>query len=110
MKKAGVLLYFLVFILCVIGCSTKDEHFNNSSLNQNFPVPKTAELQEKKENSEEYTLKDVKEENGLPDYYRKEIERRGWAEIDRLGSKYTFQNGNKKINLIVLTEKILIQL
>ncbi|MEC0373728.1 hypothetical protein [Paenibacillus chibensis] len=79
-------------------------------LNQDFPVPKTAELQEKKENSEAYALKEVKEENGLPDDYRQEIENRGWTEVDRLGSKYTFQNGDKKINLIVLTEKFLIQL
>lgn len=108
-RKFGILC-IMIFILCVIGCSPKDEPFNHSSLNQDFPVPKTAELQEKQEYSEEYAFKDVKEENGLPDYYRKEIERRGWVEADRLGSKYTFQNGDKKIHLIVLTEKIIIQL
>lgn len=101
---------FSDLILCVTGCSPKDEPFNHSSLNQDFPVPKTAELQEKQEYSEEYAFKDVKEENGLPDYYRKEIEKRGWVEADRLGSKYTFQNRDKKIHLIVLTEKIIIEL
>ncbi|MFD0711981.1 hypothetical protein [Paenibacillus sp. GCM10027626] len=102
-KLAWLLLCLLLLTLLIAACSNRS--FHSSGLEKDFPVPSQAKLVDNGKSSESYTLTSLKEEEGLPEYYRAEIEDKGWKEVDRMGGKYVFAKDGRKLNLVIVTEK-----
>jgi len=86
--------------------------FRGSAVNNNFPVPKGAELtrQEIKEGYEQYEWNPASEENGLPVYYMIVIRIWGWKQESRFGATTYYEKQRAKISVTSLTECLFISI
>lgn len=103
------LIFLIVNVVCLFylsSCSNANNSFQSSEIAEDFPIPREAKLISFDKTSEQYTLTNVTEEDGLPESYRTEIEIRNWKEVDRLGAKYVFEKNGHKISLFIFTGKI----
>ncbi|UUZ78998.1 hypothetical protein LJK88_27540 [Paenibacillus sp. P26] len=104
--KSLFLLISISALWCILGCTDKETSYIFSKIEPEFPVPANAKLENATSTSEVYFVKHLREEDGLPDHYRQQIENGGWKETNQMGAKFTFEKGPKKVNIIVLTEKL----
>ncbi len=69
-----------------------------------FPIPKSAEVTNQWSGFAEYDWAPASEEDGLPFYYKWQIEWNGWKEVSREGSLTTYEKDNHQINVISQTD------
>lgn len=99
----------LLTLIALTGCSlSSQDQFVGSAIDQDFPVPKEAIKTEHKSNNPNliyvaYELKGLNFEEGIPDYYHREIEKWGWTEKNeaQLGALYVFEKNNKTIHMTI---------
>ncbi|CAM3092392.1 hypothetical protein PASE110613_16370 [Paenibacillus sediminis] len=103
-----ILIMLLIFLA---GCSqheTSWTSFEGSAIDKGFPVPKEANKTDHTSNNPKmdyvrYSLNGLKEMNGIPDAYLKEIQTWGWTEheSERMGNMRAFQKGTQMIHIAV---------
>lgn len=109
MRRTFLLLVLVFTFFYTSGCAANNPNFFHSAIHSEFPVPGKAKLIKDTAESETYSFKGMNEEDGLPLFYRTEIEKNGWQETDMLGGRYTFTKDKKNIYLYIQQEKIVIK-
>jgi hypothetical protein len=101
-KKLGKLIIFagLLIVITFIFLFS----FRESEEFKGFPVPKTAELTEKKSKLEKYKWDSASEENGLPLRYQFMIKLWGWEKVDQMGALTTYEKNGAQVGVISLTD------
>ncbi|WP_338780624.1 hypothetical protein [Metabacillus sp. FJAT-52054] len=101
----------LIFILQGCSSNAHAENFKQSSIESTFPIPADAKEIKKKEDSAVYSLKGMKEEEGLPKAYLAKLEEDGWKESksEQLGAMQTFKKDGKTIKVTSLTDKLTLE-
>ncbi|WP_379137135.1 hypothetical protein [Paenibacillus sp. sgz500958] len=104
-----------LFILCIIvgllaGCGTKEpswQSFEGALNEKSFPVPKEANSPDRTTTNVamdyvRYSLPGLKEKQGIPEPYLKEIEAWGWSEQDdEKGTSRVFQKDGLSVHITV---------
>jgi hypothetical protein len=101
-KKLGKLIIFpglLISITFIFLFS-----FRESQEFKGFPVPKTAELTEKKSKLEKYKWDSASEENGLPLRYQLIIKLWGWDKREQMGALSIYEKNGEEVGVISLTD------
>ncbi|MFY4775369.1 hypothetical protein [Metabacillus sp. RGM 3146] len=81
--------------------------FHSSLIDETFPVPSAAKEISYKKNVLKYELPGIREEQGIPKDYLKELNAKGWKESkkDRMGAQSIFRKGKQEMRLIYLTDE-----
>ncbi|MBS2968105.1 hypothetical protein J9317_04965 [Metabacillus sp. KIGAM252] len=101
----------LIFILQGCSSNAHAENYKQSSIESTFPIPADAKEVKKKEDSAVYSLKGLKEEEGLPKEYLAKLEEDGWKESksEQMGAMQIFIKDGKAIKVISLTDRFTIE-
>ncbi|KZZ84718.1 hypothetical protein [Bacillus sp. SJS] len=101
----------LIFILQGCSSNAHAENFKQSSIESTFPIPADAKEIKKKEDSAVYSLKGMKEEEGLPKAYLAKLEEDGWKEStsEQMGALEIFKKDGKTLKVTSLTDKFIIE-
>lgn len=101
MKKRYLYMFLCTFFL--LGACSQQSSYKPSSINDDFPVPENAQLQEGEANNPKiekyarYKWKKSNEIQSIPGDYLNEIDRNGWKERkeEQMGALRVFEkNGN----------------
>jgi hypothetical protein len=101
-KKLGKLIIFAGLLISITFIFLFS--FRESEEFKGFPVPKTAELIEKKSKLEKYKWDSASEENGLPLRYQIIIKLWGWDKREQMGALSIYEKNGEQVGVISLTD------